>query len=90
MAKLNKNKVGLVLGIFVALLHAFWALLIGIAPASVQNFLDWIFPLHFLNNVYTVTSFNFGYMLLLVIMAFVSGYVCGWVFAGISNWFSKK
>ncbi len=90
MAKLNKNHIGLTVGIFFAIIHAVWALIIAITPSSVQKFLDLIFPMHFLNNVYSVTSFNISYAVLLIIFAFVGGYICGWVFAAISNWFAKK
>ncbi|MBU0930117.1 MAG: hypothetical protein KJ623_03520 [Nanoarchaeota archaeon] len=81
--EVNKNKLGLTLGIFFAGLHFLWviAVLAGIA----QTFLDWIFPMHFLNNVYSVVNFSLGYALALVALAFVSGYIMGFVLAWLWN-----
>ena len=85
---INKNALGLTLGIFSALMHAIWAIVVGIGIG--QNIINFIFPLHFLNVVYQVTSFNFTTMLLLVIMAFVGGHIMGWLFATLWNYISKK
>lgn len=85
---INKNALGLTLGIFSALMHAIWAIAVGIGVG--QNFINFIFPLHFLNIVYQVTSFNITTMLLLVVMGFVGGYVMGWIFAALWNYTSKK
>ncbi len=46
------NKPALVVGIYAALLHAIWALLVAIGVG--QAYLDWIFPLHFINNLFTI------------------------------------
>lgn len=90
MAKdgLSKCQLGLALGVFVALMHAAWALLV--AAGVGQGILDWIFPMHFLNSVYTILDFNLLNALILIIMAFVGGYVMGWVFAAIYNIVKKK
>jgi len=88
--KISKNRAGLAVGLFVALLHALWALVVAIAPESMQKALDWIFPMHFLNNVYQITAFSFTNALLLVVMAFVGGYIFAWVFAWIWDWLVKK
>ena len=85
---LNKNHVGLTMGIFVALLHALWAIIVAVGVAQVL--LDWIFPLHFIDAIYSVMTFGFMTAILLVIMAFIGGYVMGWVFAALWNWISKK
>lgn len=88
MAKVNINKLGITLGVFFGLLHLVWGLVVlaGIA----QMYLDWIFPLHFLNNVYTVASFNAVYLLTLVVMALVWGYVMGLVLGALWNYINKK
>lgn len=85
---LNKNKTGLVLGIFAALLHAVWAIavLIGVA----QTYLDWIFPMHFINSVFEVATFSIVNAIILIVLAFIGGYVCGWVFAALWNWIEKS
>jgi len=90
MVKLNNSKTGLVLGLFFAIVHAVWALLVLIIPANLQNFIDWAFKLHFLEPIYTITSFNLVNAVLLLIVTFVCGYVLGWVFAAVWNKLVKK
>ena len=85
---MNKNKVGLVLGVFFAILHAAWALLVAIGSA--QQLIDWVLPLHFLNVVYSLTSFSIGTAVILITLAFVGGYITGWLFALVWGWFGGK
>lgn len=73
----------MVLGVFVALMHALWMLLIFFGVA--QLYMNWIFGLHLLTNPYTVLPFNWGSAITLIIVTFVVGYVMGWVFAFIWN-----
>jgi len=88
MAKIDKNKLGLVLGIFAAILHAVWAVAVAIGIA--QAYLDWIFPMHFIGNVFQTTNFNITYALILVVLAFICGYIMGWVFAWLWNKINKR
>ena len=88
--KISKNRAGVAVGLFVALLHAIWAIVVWIAPATMQKTLDWIFPMHFINNVFQVMTFNLTNALILVIMAFIGGYVFGWLFAVIWDWLVLK
>jgi hypothetical protein len=88
--KISKNRVGLAVGLFVAILHAVWALIIAIFPTSMQTWLDWIFPMHFINNVFIVLEFSFVNALLLIVMAFIGGYIFGWIFAAIWDWLVLK
>jgi len=90
MAKINANKLGLTIGIFVAALHALWAVLVAVGQDQVQAYLDWIFPLHFIGNVFQIMTFNLVSALILVVMAFVGGYICGWVLAWLWNMVDKK
>jgi len=90
MVKLDKNKTGLVLGLFFAIVHAVWAVLVLVIPGNLQNFIDWAFNLHFLEPVYTITSFNLVNAILLLIVTFVCGYVLGWIFAAVWNKLVKK
>lgn len=75
------HKVGLTAGLFAALIHAVWALLVSLGVG--QNVINMIFPLHFLNVVYQVQSFNLVTAIMLIIMAFLCGYIMGWVFTAI-------
>ncbi len=88
MAKLDKNKVGLVVGVFCALLHAVWALIVLIGVG--QKILDWVLPLHFIDNLYSVTAFSITNALILVIAAFIGGYIMGWVYSALWNCLNKK
>lgn len=88
--KLDKNQVGLIVGIFFAVLHAVWALVIAVIPGTLQSFLNWVFELHFLEPIWTITAFNLVNALFLVVVTFVCGYIFGWVFAAIWNQLAKK
>jgi len=87
---MEKNKVGLVVGLFLAIVHAIWALTVAIIPNQLQSFLDWIFNIHFLVPVWKITEFNFMNAIFLVIMTFVIGFIVGWVFAWLHNLLHKK
>jgi hypothetical protein len=76
--KCKCNKPALVVGLFVAAMHAFWSL--SVALGIGQMYLNWIFPLHFLDNLYTVNAFNLLTSLLLVVVAFVTSYVATLLF----------
>jgi hypothetical protein len=86
---LDKNRAGIIGGLFLAIMHAVWALAVAIIPSTLQGFLDWVFGLHFLEPYFVLTAFNFPNAVLLVILTFVCGYICGWVFAAVCNWIRK-
>ncbi len=90
MAKLNKNQIGLILGIFIALMHLIWAILVWIIPTYVQSFFNWIFELHAIEPIYNITTMTLLNAIMLVIMTFISGYIFGWVFAWVWNMRAKK
>ncbi len=81
--KLKTGTTALVLGLFFALMHAVWMLMIFLGIA--KWYLNWIFGLHLLTNPYGVLPFNFGTALMLIVVTFIVGYVMGWVFAIIWN-----
>ncbi len=81
--KINANKLGLVLGIFFALIHFLWILLV--ASGFAKQFLDYTLSLHFMRDVYSIGAFNIGIAAMLLIFTFVSGYILGFVFAWIWN-----
>lgn len=76
---MTKNQLGLIGGIFLALVHAVWSLFVAIMPAQLQQFILWIFDIHHLNVPISVTPFVFSKALVLVILTFVVGYIFGWV-----------
>lgn len=81
--KLNKNKLGMTLGIFVGAWHLIWALLVGFNVA--QSFIDWVLPLHFVSLTVPIASFSWLNAIILTIAAFIGGYVMGWLFAALWN-----
>lgn len=81
--KLKVGATGMVLGIFVALMHLIWMVVIYVGVA--QWYLDWIFGLHLLTNPYKVMPFNFTAAITLIIVTFVVGYLMGSIFAVIWN-----
>ena len=87
---LNKNKFGLIVGCFFAIMHAVWALSVAIMKNILQSFFNWIFQLHFLKPLYVLTEFNLKDAVLLVLVTFVVGFVVGWIFACLYNVLSKK
>jgi uncharacterized membrane protein YqaE (UPF0057 family) len=87
---INRNKLGLTLGLFFAVVHAIWSILVGIMPRSMQSFINWVSGLHFLQPLGVITFFSLGKAILLVILTFVVGYIFGWIFATILNWILKK
>ena len=85
MAKLDKNKTGLALGTFIAMVHAFWLALVAIIPTLLQKLIDWIFILHHIKPIYVLLPFNIVNAIMLVLMTFIMGYILGYVFALIWN-----
>ena len=84
--KMSKTRAGLAVGLFAALIHLLWALIVMVMPNAAQSYLDFVFPLHFIGNVFSVIAFNFTNAIILVVMAFVGGYIFGWLFAVIWDW----
>ena len=74
------HKIAMAVGLFFASLHVIWVLMVALGVA--QTHLNWIFPMHFLDSLYTVSEFNFTTALLLVAVVFVSSYLVTWLFLG--------
>lgn len=83
MNQVNANKVGLVLGGVMAIVHAVWAIMVLVKVA--KPFMDWVLGLHFLNFQYSMDSFSYLNALLLLVVTFVVGYIVGVVFAWLWN-----
>jgi len=88
MQEINKKKIGMVTGAFMALIHLCWAVLVAIGLA--QPLMDWIFGLHMIRPPYQVMRFNIWSALILIIVAYLGGYAFGWVFAHVWNRYLKK
>ncbi len=86
---LNKNRVGLAFGVFLAIVHAVWALLIAVVPVQFQKFLNWLFLVHALEPYWMLTQFVFLNAVLLVAVTFVFGYIFGYLFAAIFDMMHK-
>lgn len=87
--KLSKTqKIALAVGKFFAVLHLLWALVVALGAG--QTFMNWVFPLHFIDSLYTVTEFNLMNAVLLVVMAFVGGYLATLLFMAIWKWMKIK
>lgn len=86
--KLDPLKTGLGLGSLIAAMHLVWSILVALGLA--QGWMDWVLSLHFLNNPYTVGSFDFVTALILIVVTGMVGFVVGWVFANIWNYWQKK
>ena len=86
--KIDENRLGLTLGIFLAGLHALWSFIIAIG--SGQSLLDNATSLHFLDISYQLLEFSFTKAILLILMTFISGYIGGWVLAYLWNWVGSK
>ena len=88
MTTLNAKQTGLTLGLFAAILHALWAIVVALGFG--QALTNWKLGMHFISMSVTITAFSIGTAIMLVVMAFVGGYVIGWLFANLWNWSAKK
>lgn len=85
--KLSKNRVGVALGLFAALVHLVW--LVAVAVGA-QKFVDWILLMHSIRLDLVLTSVVLLNAVILIVVAFIGGFIVGWVFALIWNWVAKK
>ncbi len=83
MHELNAHRTGLVLGSLLGLLHALWAILVWLGGAG--PLLNWVLSLHFIFEPISITKFNLGTAVILVIVTSVLGYIVGSVFAALWN-----
>lgn len=88
MKELDTAKTALIVGTFVGLMHLVWALMVAFGFA--QAWMDFVLSLHFVNNPYTVASFDVTKALMLVVVTFAVGYLGGWIFAYLWNMLLKK
>ena len=88
MSRANPHSFGLVFGVFLAVWHALWALLVGFGAA--QPLIDFIFRLHMIAPPYKIAAFNLGTASALVAVTAAIGYVMGWVAGLIWNRFGPR
>ena len=80
----NKTRVGLFFGVAYGLCHLSWILLLAFGWA--QPMMDWLMPMHFINITYTLSEVAAGKAVLGIVMAFVWGFVDGFIIAALWNW----
>lgn len=85
---MNKNKAGLVFGLFFAFSHLVWSVLVGLGIA--QAWLNFILNMHMINMPITIMPFNLIKAIGLIVLTFVLGYISGFVFAAIHNGLHKQ
>ncbi len=83
MKKLSAHKIGLVFGLSLAGYHLFWLSLVYIGVA--QSLLDYIFTIHSITPIFTILPFNPTNSLALLAIAFVAGYILGYLGSMIWN-----
>lgn len=84
---LQPKKIAMALGSFVALMHLFWSVLV--ASGVGQAWVDFMLAMHMIIVPVIIGPFNAWSALGLLIMTFIAGYVMGWVFALVWNYFQK-
>ena len=88
MAKLSGHRLGLTLGLFMALVHAVLAILVALGIA--EPLLKWSLGMHFLSLEVSFQTFSLGPAVVLIIIAFIVGYVFGQILAALWNWIGEK
>ena len=88
MKFLEPHKVGLSLGVLLGFLHVCWSVLVALGFA--KPLLDFIFRVHFMEFSYSIAPFGFGRAITLIVATSIVGYLAGWMFATIWNWFHKN
>jgi hypothetical protein len=84
---INQKKFSLTIGIFAAVMHAIWSIIVAIGLG--QWWIDFATSMHFMSSNTTVMSFDFGRAIGLVVLAFIMGYIVSSIFAMIWNKFHK-
>ena len=88
MNRIHPHSLGLALGIFLALFHAIWSVLVFLGVA--QSMMDTILNLHMIVPFITIAGFSLVNAVLLVVVTGVIGYVFGWLLGVIWNRYAVK
>lgn len=84
------NQLGLTFGLTLAIVHAVWALAVAITPTGMQKLINWSYSLNFVKETVTVTPFDGGRAVVLVVLTFAVGYVIGCLASACYHWAGKK
>lgn len=84
---MEPKKLALTFGSLLALMHLGWAILV--ASGFAQALCGWMLSLHMLSIPITVLAFDPVMAVELIVVAFIMGYVGGYVFALVWNYFAK-
>jgi len=76
-------RTGIALGVFLGLWHAGWATLVALGFA--QDFIEWIFRMHFLDVAIIVQPFDINRAYMLVSATMLIGFVTGTLIAVLWN-----
>jgi len=80
---MNAHKTGMSLALLFGLFGLIWEIIIAIGSA--QGYLTWKLSLISLNNPFTVSAFNLGTAIELIVLMLIGGYLIGAIFALISK-----
>ena len=83
MDKLNKNNIGLSLGITFLVLHVVWftVVFLGLGQQLISSMTEW----HFVKFNIEIIEFSVFSAIGTLIRAFIVGYIVGWFFSSIYN-----
>jgi hypothetical protein len=82
---INQKKFSLTIGLFAAVMHAIWAVVVALGFG--QWWIDFATSMHFMSSQTIVMAFDLGRAIGLVVLAFIMGYIVSSIFAKIWNKF---
>jgi len=86
--KINSNTAGLSLGSLFGIMHLVWIALVGVGAG--QPVANWSYGMHFMSGMPQMMGFGLGTGIFGIILALVAGYIIGYAFAALWNYFDKK
>ncbi len=86
--KLNQKQMALTFGSLAAIVHVVWVLFV--VTGNAQGWLNFVLGLHFITSSVVVGGFVPMVALTLIVVTFVLGYVIGWLFATLWNWWGSQ
>jgi len=76
---MTKNQIGLVCGLFLAIGHAAWSLVVAIIPGTTQQFINWFLSIHRVTTPVMILPFDLTSAITLLIFTFIVGFIFGWI-----------
>ena len=80
---INRQKFAMTLGVFAAVMHLIWVVLVALNLA--QPLSGFIHKMHFIDKQHMFTEFSLGRSIGLLVLAFIVAYIVGSIFATIWN-----